>query len=114
MTASAQKEIAESSPQVIELLEVSTNRPAGPSLFDGKMELIQSIKVNIGVTAGTATITVDELFSLKEDSVLKLDKRTSDPFDIVLEGRVIARGKLVAIDDNFGISITELVAPSQP
>jgi flagellar motor switch protein FliN len=113
VTASAQKE-KNDLPQVIELQEVSSNRPTGPSLFDGKMGLIQSIKVNLSVTAGAAEITVEELFSLKEESILKLDRLTTDPFDIVLEGQIVARGRLVAIDDNFGISITELVAPKQP
>ena len=52
--------------------------------------------------------SVGELFELKDRSVVKLDRLTTDPVDILLDEKVIARGKLVVAGDNFGISITEI------
>lgn len=98
-------------PQLIELTEMTEREVQGAPLFAGNLNLIKGLKVRLAVSAGDASITVGELFSLKESSILKLDRLTDDPVDILLEGQVIARGRLVAVDDNFGVSITELPQP---
>lgn len=100
-----------SAPQLIELTEVKEREVQGAPLFAGNLSLIQGLKVKLAVSAGNAAITVGELFSLRESSILKLDRLTDEPVDILLEGQVIARGRLVAVDDNFGVSITELPQP---
>jgi flagellar motor switch protein FliN len=94
--------------QLIELQEISQGALQGGSMFNGNFNLIQHLKVKIAVRVGGASITVGELFALKEAAVIKLDQLLDDPVDILLEGQVIARGRLVAVDDYFGISVTEL------
>lgn len=97
-------------PQLIELPELAERNPGGPAL-DGHLGLIQGVKVRLGTCLGGTTLTVAELTALREGAVLKLDRAVDAPVDIVLEGQVIARGRLVAVDDSFGVSITE-IAPS--
>jgi flagellar motor switch protein FliN/FliY len=46
--------------------------------------------------------------NMKDAHVLKLDAALDAPVDVLLEGNVVARGQLVAVDDNFGVRITEL------
>jgi flagellar motor switch protein FliN/FliY len=71
-------------------------------------ELLRNMKVRMTASVGRCELTVKELFDLREGSVIVLDRDTSAPVDIILEGKVVARGMLVAVGDNFGVSITEI------
>jgi len=98
--------------QRIELEEISVGAVEGRSLFDANLQLIQGVKVALEVSVGNAQITVGELFALKEKSILPLNKLTAEPVDVLLDGKVVARGELVVVDDCFGVSITQI--PRQP
>jgi flagellar motor switch protein FliN/FliY len=97
-------------PQLVELPELKAHKTAGGPVFDGPLGLIQSVKVRLAASLGSATLTVAELAALKDGAVLKLDRAVGEPVDIVLEGQVIARGRLVAVEDSFGVSITEIAS----
>lgn len=72
---------------------------------------LHQVKAKLTVCVGTAELTVGELLNAKEQQVLRLDRTVEQPVDIMLEGQVIARGMLVAIDEYFGVRITELPQP---
>ncbi|MCP4469630.1 MAG: flagellar motor switch protein FliN [Gammaproteobacteria bacterium] len=91
----------------IELSELEVGA-GGKSLLGYNLELIKDVKVKIQVMLGEAEIPVQELFGLAQDSVVKLNREITAPVDILLNGKVIARGKLVAADDNFGVQITQI------
>jgi flagellar motor switch protein FliN/FliY len=69
---------------------------------------LRHIKARLMVCVGTAEVTVGELLDAKEEQVLRLDRTVEQPVDLLLEGHVVARGTLVAVDDHFGVRITEL------
>jgi flagellar motor switch protein FliN/FliY len=46
-------------------------------------------------------------------SIIELDKLTGEPVDILVNGKLIARGEVVVIDENFGVRITEIVSPKE-
>jgi flagellar motor switch protein FliN len=94
----------------VRLQEVPSDEPKGKELLAGNLQLIKDVKVKVMVCVGRAELTVKDLFALKDDSVLTLESATTDPVEVLLEGKVIARGNLVAVGDNFGVSITEIVA----
>lgn len=71
------------------------------------------VKTTVKVVAGEAQSTIGDLLALKEGAVLALDRAVDAPFDIVLDGVVLARGQLVAVGEQFGIRITEVRLPSQ-
>jgi flagellar motor switch protein FliN/FliY len=54
---------------------------------------------------------VGDLLAAKEHQVLVLDRKVDQPVDLLLEGKVIARGQLVAVDGCFAVRISELTAP---
>jgi flagellar motor switch protein FliN/FliY len=95
------------SAQLVKLQEISDSVP-GRNLYDGNLGLIQNLKVRLEVRAGSCELSVGELFALKENSILRLDRLTNEPLDIYLDGKPVARGNLVVVDDNFGICITEI------
>jgi len=69
---------------------------------------LRNVRVRLTVCLGSAELTVGELLGAKAQQVLKLDAALEQPVDVLLDGQVVARGTLVAIDDRFGVRITEL------
>lgn len=96
--------------QIIELAEFQQHGGTGPSLLNGNLKLLDSVPVTLSVAVGQVETTVGELLALSEASVLKIDRRADTPIDVILNGNVVARGQLVAVDDHFGIRITEVAA----
>lgn len=94
--------------QNIELEELSAQAGEGGSLLQGNMELVKNVKVMLEVRVGDAELTLGELFELKQGSSVQLKQDVSAPVDILLDGRVVARGTLVAVGDNFGVRISEI------
>ena len=92
----------------IELNELVESEENGNPMFSNNIELVKNVKVQLTVKLGNSELTVDELFNLKSGSIVKLDKETNTPIDIELEGKLVARGVIVAVDDNFGVQITEV------
>lgn len=72
---------------------------------------LHGIKAQLQVCVGQATITVGELLAAREQQVLVLDRTPDEPVDLVLDGKVVARGQLAAVDGRFAIRITELPLP---
>jgi len=91
-----------------ELDELNPDQAETKPMFANNMDLVRNVKVQLTIKLGDAELTVDELFTLEKGSIVKMIKETNQPLDIELEGKLIARGALVAVDDNFGIKITEI------
>lgn len=72
---------------------------------------LHQVKTTLTVRLGEIELTIGELLGAKENQVLRLNRTIDQPVDILLEGQVVARGTLVAVDDCFGVSITELPLP---
>jgi flagellar motor switch protein FliN len=94
----------------VQLEELQTGKESARNLLDANMELVHDVKVRLTVSLGGAEISIGELFALKEEGLLKLDKATSDPVDILLDGRPVARGELMVSGDQFAVRITEIGA----
>ena len=96
--------------QNVELTELEKTQGNGDAIFSGKrLDLIQNVKVKVSAVMGESEISVNELFDLKEDSILKLDQNSNTPIKIMLDDKIIAKGSLVVVDDNFGVQITDVV-----
>jgi flagellar motor switch protein FliN/FliY len=99
--------------QIIELPELKPHPLPGAPVLGGNLDLVQGVKVRLRAVAGEATMTVAELMALRQDAILKLDRPVGDPIDILLEGRIVARGQLVAVGDEFGVRVTEVARPAK-
>jgi flagellar motor switch protein FliN/FliY len=78
------------------------------------LDSILRIPVQIQVVLGNATMPVASLMNLGRGAIIPLDHRVGEPVDIVVNGRVIARGEVVVVEDDnsrFGVSLTEIVGP---
>ena len=92
----------------LELPQLVASVPKGPQLGE-RMDLIEQVKIQLAVTLGEAEVTMGRLFSLGSGEVLTLDRAADAPIDVRLNGKLIARGTLVAVDDKFGVRITEIL-----
>jgi flagellar motor switch protein FliN/FliY len=75
-------------------------------------ETILSIPVTVQVVFGGASMPVSQLIKLGRGAVVPLDRKVGDPVDIVVNGRVVARGDIVVVDEEtsrLGVSLTEIV-----
>ena len=76
----------------------------------GNLDAILSIPVKVQVVLGSASMPVSALMKLGRGAIVPLDQRTGDPVNIVVNGRVIARGEVVVVDEDYGIRITQIVS----
>ncbi|MCF6219490.1 MAG: FliM/FliN family flagellar motor switch protein [Robiginitomaculum sp.] len=77
---------------------------------------IYALDVNVQVVIGTARPTIGELLLMKKDSLIPLDCKLEDPVDLVIDGRIIARGDLIETDHKtgaIGVKLTEIVDVSE-
>src|SRR5436190_17584346 len=99
----------ETSVNPVRLQQITEGGGQGPRIFEGNLSLIQGVKVKLEVVVGQTELTVGELFDLKNHSVVKLDVATHAPVDVRLDGKTIARGHLVVVDDNLGVCIEDIL-----
>jgi flagellar motor switch protein FliN/FliY len=80
-----------------------------PSLGE-RLDLVEHVNVKLDVVVGQVSLPIDQLFSLSAGSVLSLDTLVDTPLEVRLNGKLIARGELLAVDEHFGIQITDIVS----
>jgi len=78
----------------------------------GNADLIMDIPVEVQVVLGATTMPVAHVMNLGRGAVVTLDKQIGDPVDIVVNGRIVARGEVIVMEDDssrFGVSLTEVI-----
>lgn len=96
-------------------LAASTASIEAPRTSVSNMDMIMRIPVCVRVVLGSATMPVANLAKLGRGAIIPLDRRVGEPVDVVVNGRVIARGEVVVMDEGnsrFGLKLTEVVGPS--
>jgi flagellar motor switch protein FliN/FliY len=74
------------------------------------LERIMDIPLNVEVVVGETVIQIKELLNFGPGSVIELDRDTTEPVDIKVNGKLIAKGELVVVGEKFGVRITEIYA----
>ncbi|MDZ4298820.1 MAG: FliM/FliN family flagellar motor switch protein [Moraxellaceae bacterium] len=81
----------------------------GGVLIKRDIGLVKHVLVELSVEVGTVEMSIDELFELKSGGLVKLQQQVNEPATLRLDGKAVARGNLVAVDDNFGVQLTEIL-----
>jgi flagellar motor switch protein FliN/FliY len=92
--------------------KVPTRVPAAPSgsAERGVFDELLDIPLDVRIRLGEAEMTIEEVVSLRDGSVVELDRAPGDPVDILVNDRVVARGEIVVVDDRFTVRVTEMAA----
>lgn len=92
-------------------------RPAGddPAAAARGMDLLRSVPMEVTAEIGRTRMTISELLTLSPGTVVELDRPVGSPADVLVNGRLFARGEVVVVDEDFAIRITEIVdAAAEP
>jgi flagellar motor switch protein FliN/FliY len=80
-----------------------------PSTTRHSMDLLAGLEMNITVELGRTDLTIAEVLGLGPGSVIELDRVAGEPVDILVNNRLVARGEVVVVDENFGVRVVEVV-----
>lgn len=73
--------------------------------------LIMDVPLDVSVELGKTRKTIKEILELQQGSIIQLDKMAGEPVDLLVNGKLIAKGEVVVIDENYGIRITTIISP---
>jgi flagellar motor switch protein FliN/FliY len=74
------------------------------------LELIRDVELDVRIELGRAQMQLEDVLRLRRGSVVTLDKLAGDPVDIYVNGRLVARGEVLVLNENFCVRVNELVA----
>jgi flagellar motor switch protein FliN/FliY len=94
------------SPSPVEVLPSSAQ--------DGRMEFLMDVKLGVTLRFGQKNLRLREILALDAGSIIELDRQIQDPADLLLDGKLIARGEVVVVDGNYGLRILEVVSSRLP
>ena len=78
---------------------------------DANIGLILDVPLQVNVELGRTKKSIKDILDLTKGSIVELDKLAGEPVDIMVNGKYLAKGEVVVIDENFGVRITEIVSP---
>lgn len=94
----------------LELQPFDTNES---KVYNESIEMIQEIPIEITVELGRTTRKISEILEYGPGTIIELDKLLGEPLEIFANGKFIAKGEVVVIDDNFGVRVTDIINPSK-
>ncbi len=103
---------------------VASNIPVQPAQFsplstepvtinDANIGLILDVPLQVTVELGRTKKRIRDILELANGSIIELDKLAGEPVDILVNGKLLAKGEVVVIDENFGVRITDIVSPME-
>lgn len=108
--ASAQNPSASSLPPGVNPFKFDDFSGAPPSTEAATIELIRDVELDLKIELGRTHMYLEDVLKLRKGSVVPLDKLAGDPVDIYVNGRLIARGEVLVLNDNFCVRVAELVS----
>ena len=92
--------------QFANLQELSVNKPPQ------NIGLIMDVPLDVSVELGKTRKTIHDILELHQGAIIQLDKMAGEPVDLLVNGKLIAKGEVVVIDETYGIRITAIISPS--
>jgi flagellar motor switch protein FliN len=81
---------------------------ADPGPGTGALDLLMDVKLAVSLRFGARQLLLREVLELSPGAVVELDRRVQEPVDLLLDGRLVARGEVVIIDGNYGLRVTDV------
>lgn len=95
-------------PDIAPAAPVAAPAPVTPLPRRG-IEMLHGVDMEVTVELGRTRLTVRDLLALTPGAVLELDRAAGSPADLLVNGRLIARGEVVVVDEDFGLRVTEII-----
>jgi flagellar motor switch protein FliN/FliY len=89
------------------------SKQAAPPGAAPNLQLVKDIQVTLTVELGRTNMLIQDILELTPGKVIELDRLAGEPLDIVVNGKLLAKGEVVVVDENFGVRLTAIVDPEQ-
>ena len=89
--------------------ELSSDRGDGKNKVD--LDVLLDIPVTLQLEIGRAKVSIRNLLSYTQGSVVEMDRLAGEPLDLLVNGTLIAHGEVVVINDKFGVRLTDVISP---
>ncbi len=108
---SAQSRGVPSAPSIgVQQVAFSNLTPSEPPMDNGNMGMLMDVYMELTVELGRTHRLIKDILSIGEGTIIELDKLAGEPVDILVNHKLIAKGEVVVIDENFGVRVTEIVS----
>ena len=93
--------------------EVGIGDDSANKLKVQSLDFLLDIPLKVTVELGRTNILIKELLQLNQGSVLELDKLAGEPLEVLVNGKLIARGEVVVVNEKFGIRLVDITSPTE-
>ena len=93
--------------------EATVAAGAAPPAAQAELDRLRDVPVDLAVEIGRTSMTIGETLALGPGSIVTLNRLAGEPVDLLVNGKPIARGEVVVIDEEFGLRITEVVSAAR-
>jgi flagellar motor switch protein FliN len=100
-------------PPNVQPVQFANLQSAGAAGEQGNIGLLMDVYMELTVELGRTRKLIREILGIGEGTIIELDKLAGEPVDILVNHKLIAKGEVVVIDENFGVRVTEIVSPMQ-
>ena len=100
-------------PANVQSVQFPNLMPRGGAQESGNIGLIMDVFMEMTVELGRTRKPIKEILAMGEGTIIELDKLAGEPVDILVNHKLIAKGEVVVIDENFGVRVTEIVSPME-
>jgi len=88
-------------------------RPSDERVARDDIERLLDVSLMVSVELGRKHMQIKDILELGPGKIVELDKLAGEPVDLLVNGKVLARGEVVVVDENFGVRITDLIDPKE-
>ena len=85
--------------------------PSDEVVEKDNIDRLMDVGLNLSVELGRKEMRIKEILGLGPGKIIELDKLAGEPVDLLVNGKLLAKGEVVVVDENFGVRITELINP---
>lgn len=94
--------------QPVEFDHFERSQPAGQPQ---NIEILLDVKLPVAIELGRTEMSIRDILELGAGSVVELTKLAGEPVDLLVNNKIVARGEVVVVDENFGLRVTSLISP---
>ncbi|MFC1528870.1 flagellar motor switch protein FliN [Candidatus Latescibacterota bacterium] len=95
----------------VQSAEFQQLRPSDEDVDKGNIDRLLDVVLNLSVELGQKQMQIKEILDLGPGKIIELDKLAGEPVDLLVNGKLLAKGEVVVVDENFGVRITDLINP---
>jgi len=100
-------------PPNVQPVQFANLQSSGAAADQGNIGLLMDVFMEMTVELGRTKKLIREILGIGEGTIIELDKLAGEPVDILVNHKLIAKGEVVVIDENFGVRVTEIVSPME-